>query len=132
MENEDKEGITFVILPSLSQVRSPSQKPKTRGTIVSGLLTPRWLVFLFSSPAEGQLTSGVVKQAVKEKKKLSFSGRRHGKKPRIKTNRLEARRSSSLRRSKTSFFSKSSPWWCEAVKLLKKTEAEFVKGLVYM
>lgn len=30
------------------------------------------------------------------------------------------------------FFSWSSPWWCEAVKLLMKTEAEFVKGLVYM
>lgn len=66
MENEDKEGITFVILPSLSQVWSPSQKPKTRGIIVWGLLTPRWLVFLFPAPAEGQSTSGV---AVRKKKK---------------------------------------------------------------
>lgn len=59
MENEDKEGITFVNLPSLSQVRSPSQKAKTRGIIVWGLLTPRWPVFLFPAPAEGQSTSGV-------------------------------------------------------------------------
>lgn len=59
MENEDKEGITFVSLPSLSQVWSPSQKPKTRGIIVQGLLTPRWLVFLFPAPAEGRSTSGV-------------------------------------------------------------------------
>lgn len=68
MENEDKEGITFVNLPSLSQVWSPSQKPKTRGIIVWELLTPRWLVFLFPAPAEGQSTSGV---AVRRRKKTS-------------------------------------------------------------
>lgn len=59
MENEDKDGITFVSLPSLSQVWSPSQKPKTRGIIVQALLTPRWPVFLFPAPAEGQSTSRV-------------------------------------------------------------------------
>lgn len=59
MENEDKEGIAFVNLPSLSQVRSPIQKPQTRGIIVCGLLTPRRLVVRGPAPAEGRSTSGL-------------------------------------------------------------------------
>lgn len=58
MENEDKEGIAFVNLPSRSQVWSSIQKPQTRGIIVCGLLTPCWLVFRGPAHAEGQSTSG--------------------------------------------------------------------------
>lgn len=61
------------LLPSLSQVWSASQKPKTRGIIVRALLTPRWLVFLFPVPAEGRPTSGAA--VGKKTKKLSILGR---------------------------------------------------------
>lgn len=94
------------IYPVSSQVWSPSQKPKTRGIIVWGLLTPRWLVFLFPALAEGQSTSGAAR---KRKKKLSLSGRCSRRvggraKPRNKTNQFEARQLSSSQPEQNLFF----------------------------
>lgn len=107
MENEDKEGITYVSLPSLSQVWSPSQKPKTRGIIVQGLLTPRWLVFLFPAPAEGWSTSGVA--VGKKTKSCPFQvdaavDWEEEPNPRNQTNQFEARQLPSCSLSRTCFF----------------------------
>lgn len=134
IEKEDKEGITFFFFfyPAVfPRCGHRARNPRQGASLYQGSGRPRWLVFLFPAPAEGRLTSGVVKNKKKRRRRScpsQFDAVDKRAKPRTKTNRV-----TDLPVAEAKLvLSMSSPRRCEAVKLLQKTEAEFVKGLVYM
>lgn len=108
---------------------------RQEASLYEGLLTPRWLAFLFPAPAEGRSTSGVAVWK-REKKKPSLSGRCSRRaKPPEQTQPVWSASALFLPAAQAElvFFQElPSCRRCSTVKLLQMTDAEFVKGLVYM